>query len=183
MRRTCSVLLAMSLACLGLVLGGSAGASSAAKAAKATCNAKTAVKDIEPILDVNAKADSTKKQRAATVQFGNTKAVQKQIDAVQASSPLKTVRANPISGITFPDKRSAIGNLTITLDPARTQTINQGQQFFMCVGKDQGGKGKGSWVLTLYSYCNLAALAPCPPDMVNKALSSLTPKLLAATTK
>jgi hypothetical protein len=183
MRRTCSVVLVTSLACLGILLAMPAGASAPAKAAKASCNAKTAVKDIEPIMDKNASAQSTFKQVTSTIQFGQQKAVQKQIKAVLASNPLKTVRANPVSDITFPDKRSAIGNLVITLDPARTQTINQGPQFFMCVGKDQNGKGKGSWVLTLYSYCNLAALAPCPPAMVNQALGALTPKLLAETTK
>jgi hypothetical protein len=181
MRRKCSVLLVTTLAALGLVLAGSTVAS--AKAAKASCNAKTAVKDIEPIMDKNASADSTFKEVASTIQFGNTKSVQTQIKAVTASNPLKTVRANPVSDITFPDKRSAIGTLVITLDPERTQTINQGPQFFMCVGKDQGGKGKGSWVLTLYSYCNLAALAPCPDKMVNQALSNLTPALTAEITK
>ena len=53
----------------------------------------------------------------------------------------------------------------------------------MCVGKDQGGTKKGAWRLTLYSYCNLAALAPCPSSLVTKALNSLTPALQAETTK
>ena len=183
MRGIRSALLGALAVALTVTSWGALGGTAVAKAAKVSCNPKTAVKEIEPLLDIEASVTNPMKNRLATLQFGNLQEVAKQVVAVDKSNPLKTARAKPIADITFPDKRSAIGNLTITLNPEGTQTINQGPQFFMCVGKDQGGTKKGAWRLTLYSYCNLAALAPCPSSLVTKALNSLTPALQAETTK
>ena len=161
-----------------------AGGVDAAKKPKVSCKQGAAgEKEIAPLFDTEARSDFSLDKQASVVQFGNQKDIKKQIGAIASSSPLKTVRANPSTPVTFVDKTSAIADLNITIDAARTNVIHQGPQFYMCVGKDQNGTKKGAWRITLYSLCNLAALAPCPANMVNKALNALTPKLLAQTTK
>lgn len=159
-----------------------AGASgAAAKKPKLKCTqGQAAIKEIEPLFDINANTQNSLKKRLSAVQFGNLKAVADQIKIVDANNPVQDVRAKPISNITFVDKVSATGNLTITFG---TSSLDQHEQFFMCVGKDQGGTKTGAWRITLYSLCNLYALNPCADSLVNKAVSTLTPGLLAKTTK
>jgi hypothetical protein len=156
------------------------GAAGAAKK-KPTCDPKKAVAQIEPLYDVNANTDNSLTKRLSVVQWGNLKSVKEQVKAVDASNPATGVRAKPIANITFPDKRSAIGELTITIGPE--QEINQGKQFFMCVGKSQNGTDKGAWRITLYSLCNLYLLQPCSDALVQRAVSSLTPALVEQTTQ
>src|SRR5581483_4391665 len=179
------VLLLMSIG--ALVAAGwitpASGSEGAKKKTKVSCaQGAKGEAQIAPLFDTEARSDFSLNKQAAVVQFGNDPVIKKQIKAIADSSPLKTVRANPSTPVTFLDKTSAIADLNITIDAARTQVIHQGPQFYMCVGKDQNGTKKGAWRITLYSLCNLAALAPCPPDMVNKALNALTPALLAKTT-
>ena len=161
-----------------LVLAGGAGATAdAKKKTKVKCDPKTAVADVEPLFDVNSNTQNSFKQRVGVVQFGNLKAVQDQIKAVDANNPVADVRAKPMSNIVFPDKVSATGTLVITFGGG-TNELDQGTQFFMCVGKDQGGTKKGAWRITLYSICNLYQLNPCSDALVNKALGALSPPLL-----
>ena len=186
MQRTRAVVLVMcSVAIIVASWGSAATAGTAAKKKpKLSCSqGAAAIKEIAPLFDREANSQNAFSDQIKTIQFGNLKSVQKAVKAVNASNPLKTVRANPTADVTFPDKNSAIGTLVITLNPERTQTINQGPQYYMCVGKDQNGTKKGAWRITLYSFCNLAALAPCPTDIVTKGTNALSPKLLAETTK
>jgi hypothetical protein len=185
MQRTRAVVLVMcSVAIIVASWGSAATAGTAAKKKpKVSCDPKTAVADIGPLFDIEANSANSAKKQASTVQFGNQPAVFKQIKAVAASSPLKTVRAEPAGNVKLLDKRSAVGDLTITVDVDRKQEIHQGPQFYMCVGKDQNGTKKGAWRITLYSFCNLAALAPCSSDMITKGLNALTPVLRAEATK
>lgn len=185
MQRTRAVVLVMCSVAIAVASWGSAAtaATAAKKKSKVSCDAKTAQADIGPLFDVEANSDNSPKKQATTVQFGNQKAVFKQIQVVAASSPLKTVRALPASNLQLLDKTSAVADLTITIDAARTQQIHQGPQYYMCVGKDQNGTKKGAWRITLYSFCNLAALAPCSSAMVTKGLNALTPALRAEATK
>ena len=104
-----------------VALSGDAGAAKK----KPTCDAKKAVAQLEPLFDINSNTENTLAKRLSetrqedldrlsVVQFGNLKAVKEQVKAVDASNPVTGVRAKPIANITFPDKRSAIGELTIT---------------------------------------------------------------------
>ena len=163
-----------------LVLAGGAGATADAKKKKPKpkCDPATAVEDIQPLFDINSNIENSFEERVGVVQFGNTKAVQDQIKEVDANNPVADARANPSADVVLVDKVSATGNLTITFGGG-ANTLDQGTQFFMCVGKDQGGTKKGAWRITLYSICNLYALNPCSDELVNKALDSLSPKLLA----
>jgi len=160
-----------------VALGGDAGAAKK----KATCDPKKAAAQIEPLFDINSNTENTLAKRLSVVQFGNLKAVKEQVKAVDASNPVTGVRAKPIANIAFPDKHSAIGELTITIGPE--QEINQGKQYFMCVGKDQNGTAKGAWRITLYSLCNLYLLQPCSDALVQRAVGALTPALVKQTTQ
>ena len=183
MQRTRAVVLVMcSVAIVVASWGSAATAGTAAKKKpKVQCDPKTAVKDIEPLFDINSNTQNSLKTRLGSVQFGNLKAVQAQLKAVDANNPVADVRAKPIANIAFPDKRSATGDLTIVFGGG-ANTLDQHQQFFMCVGKDQNGTKKGAWRITLFSLCNLYQLNPCSDALVNKALGSLTPALKKLTT-
>jgi hypothetical protein len=184
MRARSTVLVALTLTLTAAGWVATAAGAAAAKKPKLHCTqGAAAIKEIGPLFDIEANSANSLNKQASVVQFGNRKNIKKQIGAIGASSPLKTVRAQPAANVTFPDKNSAIADLNITIDAARTQVIHQGPQFYECVGKDQNGTKKGAWRITLYSLCNLAALAPCPPDMVTLALNALTPALKAQTTK
>jgi hypothetical protein len=184
MRARAVLLIALSLAVSTtswVALAGGAGAAADAAKKKPTCDPKKAAAQIAPLYDVNANTDNSLTKRLSVVQWGNLKAVKEQVKAVDASNPVTGVRAKPIANVTFPDKRSAIGELTITIGPE--QEINQGQQFFMCVGKEQNGTAKGAWRITLYSLCNLYLLEPCSDALVERAVNSLTPALAKQTTQ
>ena len=186
MRRTRSVVVVMcSVAIAVASLGSAASAGTAAKKkVKLKCSqGAAAVAEIGPLFDTEANSANSAKQQAATIQFGNDPKVFAQIKAVGASSPLKTVRANPAGNVHLLDASSAVGDLTITVDVARTQTIHQGPQYYVCAGKDQNGTKKGAWRISLYSFCNLAQLAPCSSAMITKGLNGLTAKLRADATK
>ena len=166
-----------------MLLAGGAGASAEAKKAKLKCpQGDAAIAQIEPLFDINANTENSLKKRLSAVQFGNLKAVKEQIQIVDANNPVGDVRAQPIADIQFIDKTSATGNLTITFSEG-TSTLDQGQQFFLCVGKDQNGSKKGKWLISLYSLCSLYALNPCSDDLTNKAIKTLTPGLLELTTQ
>ena len=161
-----------------LVLAGGAGATADAKKKKPKpkCDPATAVEDIQPLFDTNSNTQNTLEERLGVIQFGNLPEVVEQMKAVDANNPVADVRAQPSAGVVLVDKRSATGNLTIEFGGG-ANTLDQGTQFFMCVGKDQNGTKKGAWRITLYSLCNLYALNPCSDDLVNMALESLTPTL------
>lgn len=181
MRRTRTVVVVMcSVAIAAASLGSAAGAATAAKKKpKLKCSTgAAAIKEIEPLFDINANAQNTFEQRVGVVQFGNLKAVKNQIHAVDANNPVADVRAKPMSNVVFPDKRSATGGLTIEFGGGANH-LDQGTQFFMCAGKDQGGTKTGAWRITLYSICNLYQLNPCSDALVTKALDALSPALLA----
>jgi hypothetical protein len=161
-----------------IALAGGAGAATEAKKKKLKCSqGDEAIAEIEPLFDINSNTQNSFEERVGVVQFGNLKVVQDQIKAVDANNPVADVRAEPHSNITFVDKVSATGDLVITFGEGANR-LEQGTQFFMCVGKNQNGTKKGAWRITLYSICNLYQLNPCSDSLVNKALNSLTPGLL-----
>jgi hypothetical protein len=173
------LVLSVAMATSSLVaLAGGAGAAVDAKKKKLKCSqGDAAIAEIEPLFDINSNVQNSFDERVGVVQFGNLKEVQDQIKAVDANNPVADVRAEPQSNIVFVDKVSATGDLVITFGGG-ANTLEQGTQFFMCVGKDQNGTKKGAWRITLYSICNLYQLNPCSDKLVNKALNSLSPGLL-----
>src|SRR5207244_5605619 len=79
MRGIRSALLGALAVALTVTSWGALGGTAVAKAAKVSCNPKTAVKEIEPLLDIEASVTNPMKKRLATLQFGNLKEVAKQV--------------------------------------------------------------------------------------------------------
>jgi hypothetical protein len=163
-----------------IALAGGAGAAVEAKKKKLKCpQGDAAIEQIEPLFDANANLENTLEERLAVVQFGQLPEVEEQMNLVDANNPASDTRADPISNIEFLDKVSATGTLTIRFGES---TLEQGTQYFMCVGKGQNGTKKGAWRITLYSLCSLYILNPCEDLLVNKAVESLSDPLLELVT-
>jgi hypothetical protein len=173
--------IAVSTAGWGSWSGGAGAAAGTAKKPKCAQGEK-GISQIEPLFDINANIENTLKKRLSVVQFGNRKDVVAQMKAVDANNPVADVRAEPMSNVEFLDKVSATATLTITFGGGAS-TLEQGTQYFMCVGKKQNGTKKGAWRITLYSLCSLYQLNPCNDTLTNLAIENLSEPLLALTTE
>ena len=165
-----------------IALAGGAGAAVDAKKKKLKCpQGADAIAEIEPTFDVNANIENSLEERLSVVQYGQLPEVEAQMEIVDANNPVADVRAEPISDIEFLDKVSATGTLTISFGGG-TSTLEQGTQFFMCVGKKENGTKTGAWRITLYSLCSLYLLNPCEDTLVTKAIEGLSDPLLELVT-
>ena len=178
-RSRAATLLIVSTIAVSSMAWGVSGTAGAAKKPKCPQGEK-GIAQIEPQFDINANLENSLKKRLSVVQFGNLAAVKKQMKEVDANNPVSDTRAKPMANVTFLDKVSATGDLTITFG---TSSLDQGTQYFVCVGKDQNGTKKGAWRISLYSLCSLYQLNPCPEDLTQKAIDGLTPALLELTTQ
>jgi len=177
-----ALLLALTIAVSTTAWGVSGGAGASVGAAKKPkCpQGEKGISQIEPQFDINANTENSLKKRLSVVQFGQLPAVVKQMKIVDANNPVSDVRAEPQANIQFLDKVSATGDLTIKFG---TSTLDQGTQYFVCVGKKQNGTKKGAWRISLYSLCSLYQLDPCSADLTEKAINGLPDTLLALTTE
>lgn len=176
--RAATLLIALTVA-VSTMAWGVSGTAGAAKKPKCPQGAK-GIAQIEPQFDINANTKNSLKKRLSVVQFGNLPAVKKQMKIVDANNPVSDTRAKPMANVTFLDKVSATGDLSITFG---TSSLDQGTQYFVCVGKDQNGTKKGAWRISLYSLCSLYSLNPCSDDLTQKAIDNLPDTLLALTTQ
>jgi len=177
-RRAATSLIALTIA-VSTMAWGVSGTAGAAKKPKCPQGEK-GIAQIEPQFDINANIQNSLKKRLSVVQFGNLPAVKAQMKEVDANNPVSDTRAKPMSNITFIDKVSATGDLTITFG---TSSLDQGTQYFVCVGKNQNGTKKGAWRISLYSLCSLYQLNPCSDELTQKAIDGLPPALLELTTQ
>jgi hypothetical protein len=181
-RGRAALLIALTIAVSTTAWGVSGGAGASAGAAKKPkcAQGEKGMSQIEPLFDINANTENSLKKRLSVVQFGQLKDVVAQMKIVDENNPVSDVRAKPQANIQFLDKVSATGDLTITFG---TSSLDQGTQYFVCVGKKQNGTKKGAWRISLYSLCSLYSLNPCSDKLTQLAIDNLPDALLELTTQ